>query len=104
MGMGAACMYQGERTTARSYLVGAPANLTILLNATIAKVVFEGKVAKGVKCVDGREYFASKDVVLSAGVRLPQTFSSYEFETKEKLTFLGAQLSTASDALRCWSP
>jgi len=70
MGMGAGCMYEGERTTARSYLVGAPKNLTVLLSATIATVVFggeDGKEAKGVRTVDGREFRARKDVVLSAG-------------------------------------
>lgn len=74
MGMGAACMYKGERTTARSYLQGAPKNLTMLLNGMVEKVIFEGNVAKGVKTVDGREFLARKDVVLSAGVRSLSSF------------------------------
>jgi len=67
MGMGAACMYQGGRTTAASYLENAPSNLTILVNSTVAKVILSGKKAKGIQTVDGKEFFASKDVILSSG-------------------------------------
>ena len=67
MGMGAACMYQGSRTTASSYLENAPSNLTIAVNSTVAKVIMSGKKAKGIKTIDGREYFAKTDVILSGG-------------------------------------
>ena len=67
MGMGAACMYQGARTTAASYLEKAPSNLTIAVNSPIAKVMLSGKKARGVKTIDGKEYFAKKDVILSGG-------------------------------------
>lgn len=67
MGMGAACMYEGARTTAASYLEGAPSNLTIAVNSPVAKVIMSGKKAKGIKTIDGKEYFAKKDVILSGG-------------------------------------
>ena len=67
MGMGAACMYQGTRTTAAAYLENAPSNLTIAVNSTVAKVILSDKKAKGIKTIDGKEYYAKKDVILSGG-------------------------------------
>ncbi|KAG0649714.1 alcohol dehydrogenase [Hyphodiscus hymeniophilus] len=67
MGMGAACMYQGARTTAASYLEDAPSNLTVAVNSPVAKVILSAKTAKGIRTIDGKEYFAEKDVILSAG-------------------------------------
>jgi choline dehydrogenase-like flavoprotein len=67
MGMGAASMYQGSRTTALSYLENAPSNLTIAVNSPVAKVIMSGKQAKGIKTIDGKEYLAKKDVILSGG-------------------------------------
>ena len=67
MGMGAATMYQGRRTTAASYLSNAPPNLTIAVDSTVAKVLMSGKKATGIKTIDRREYCAKKDVVLSGG-------------------------------------
>ena len=67
MGMGAACMYQGARTTAASYLKNAPSNLTVAVNSTVANVLLDGKKAKGIKTIDGKEYFAKRDVILSGG-------------------------------------
>jgi choline dehydrogenase-like flavoprotein len=69
MGMGAGCMYKGARTTASSYLDDAPPNLTIVLNSPSAKVIMDGKKAIGVKTIGGQEYYARRDVILSAGVR-----------------------------------
>jgi hypothetical protein len=57
---GAACMYQGGRTTAASYLKDAPSNLTIAVNSPVAKVILDGKKAKGVKTIEGKEYFAKR--------------------------------------------
>lgn len=68
MGMGASCMYKGARTTASVYLEGAPENFTIVTNSPSAKVLLEGKKAVGVKTIEGKEYRAKKDVILSAGV------------------------------------
>ncbi|KAF4630105.1 hypothetical protein G7Y89_g8033 [Cudoniella acicularis] len=68
MGMGAGCMYQGVRTTASAYLENAPSNLTIMTNSPIAKVILsEDKTAKGVQTIEGQEYYAKKEVILSAG-------------------------------------
>ncbi|KAH6718962.1 glucose-methanol-choline oxidoreductase-like protein [Leptodontidium sp. MPI-SDFR-AT-0119] len=67
MGMGATCAYQGERTTASSYLKDAPSNLTLALNSTVAKVLIDGKKATGIKTVEGKEFFAKNDVILSGG-------------------------------------
>lgn len=71
MGMGATCAYRGSRTTASAYLEDAPSNLTIVLNSHIAKVLMEGKKAVGVETIEGKQYLASKDVVLSGGVSEP---------------------------------
>lgn len=71
MGMGAGCMYDGERTTAADYLNNAPSNLTIMVNSPAAKVLFSGEKATGIKTIDGREFHARHDVVLSLGVSRP---------------------------------
>jgi hypothetical protein len=68
MGMGAASIYKGARITAASFLEDAPTNLTIAVNSPIAKVLLKGKKATGVVTVDGREYRARRDVILSGGV------------------------------------
>lgn len=68
MGLGATCAYKGERTTASSYLRDAPSNLTFALNTTVAKVLINGNKAAGIKTIEGKEFFAKKDVILSGGV------------------------------------
>lgn len=70
MGLGATCAYNGERTTASSYLRDAPSNLTLALNTTVAKVLIDGNKATGIRTVEGKEFFAKKDVILSGGVSL----------------------------------
>lgn len=65
MGMGAACMYNGFRTTASANLEDAPPNLTILLNSPVAKVLLTGNKATGVRTIDRREFEAKRDVILS---------------------------------------
>ncbi|CZT48059.1 related to alcohol oxidase [Rhynchosporium secalis] len=67
MGMGATCAYKGERTTASSYLQLAPSNLEFALNTIVAKVLLDGKKATGIKTVEGKEFFAKKDIILSGG-------------------------------------
>lgn len=71
MGMGATCAYKGERTTATSYLQDAPSNLTFALNSPVAKVLVDAKKATGIKTVEGKEFFAKNDVILSGGVSKP---------------------------------
>jgi len=67
LGLGAACMYKGARTTAASYLENAPDNLTVLTNSPTAKVLFSGKKAMGIRTIEGKEFHAKQGVILSAG-------------------------------------
>jgi choline dehydrogenase-like flavoprotein len=77
MGLGAGCLYNGIRTTASAYLQGAPDNLTIKLQSPVAKVLVDGLKATGVRTVDGREFKAKKDVILSLGVSLTHFLSGH---------------------------
>jgi choline dehydrogenase-like flavoprotein len=66
-------MNEGARTTAASYLLGAGPNLTILTNSLVAKVLFTDKQATGICTVDGQEFYAKRDVILSGGaINTPQ--------------------------------
>lgn len=69
MGMGAACLYEGKRTTASSYLRSPPQNLTIITDSPIAKILLDSssKKATGALTISGVIYRASKEVILSAG-------------------------------------
>jgi choline dehydrogenase-like flavoprotein len=59
--------YKGLRTTSADLLVDAPSNLHILVDTQVARVIFEEKTAIGVTTVDGQNFRATKDVILSAG-------------------------------------
>ncbi|KAF2398039.1 alcohol oxidase [Trichodelitschia bisporula] len=59
--------HQGLRSTAADLLTNAPANLTVVTDAHVARVTFEGTRATGVSLLSGTTYNASKDVILSAG-------------------------------------
>jgi len=67
MGLGASCMYQGSRTTSAAYLENAPSNLTIALNSPVAKVIMSGTKATGVSTIDGKNFYAKRDIILSGG-------------------------------------
>lgn len=67
MGIGSACVYRGERTTASAYLENAPSNLTIRTNSSAAKLITSGKKVIGVKLIDGATFHAKRDVVVSCG-------------------------------------
>ncbi|TEY56256.1 hypothetical protein BOTCAL_0227g00010 [Botryotinia calthae] len=67
MGMGSSCMHDGLRTTASSYLPLMGPRFETILNAPIAKVLFDGNKTIGIRTTDGREYYSRKDVILSAG-------------------------------------
>lgn len=67
MGLGAAGLFNGERTTAYAYLENAPPNLTIVTNAPAAKLLMSGKRATGVKTIDGVTFHARRDVIVSCG-------------------------------------
>jgi choline dehydrogenase-like flavoprotein len=68
MGMGPSCIYNGTRNSASTaYLSSVPPNLTIELNSPVAKVLLSGDSATGVRTIDGRQFHARKDVILSGG-------------------------------------
>ncbi|KAI0136860.1 hypothetical protein BJ170DRAFT_33759 [Xylariales sp. AK1849] len=56
----------GLRSTAKDLLMPQPENLSIITGASVQRVILEGKKAIGVE-TDGKQYFASKEVILSAG-------------------------------------
>ncbi len=68
MGIAMVCIYDGVRVTSSSaYLASPPLNLTVITDAQVDKVILDGKVAVGVKTVDGREFLASNEVIMSCG-------------------------------------
>lgn len=70
MGLGSATLYHGERTTASgAYLSDPPLNLTIKVNAPVARVLFDndGETVIGVQTIAGETFHASKDVIISGG-------------------------------------
>ncbi|KAF2031702.1 alcohol oxidase [Setomelanomma holmii] len=69
MGMGSVCIARGVRaTSASAYLSQPPANLKIVVDAPVARVLFDGqKRAIGVECIDGKCFAAGKEVILSGG-------------------------------------
>jgi choline dehydrogenase-like flavoprotein len=75
MGMGTVSITpDGLRLTAASaYLRHAPANLTIVEDTLVSRVIFENKRAVGVETVSGRTYKAKCEVILSGGaINTPQ--------------------------------
>ncbi|KAJ8129005.1 hypothetical protein O1611_g4624 [Lasiodiplodia mahajangana] len=56
----------GVRSTANDLLTPRPENLTIVTNAAVQRLIVEGTKVLGVE-TKGTRYFASKEVVLSAG-------------------------------------
>lgn len=68
MGMGSVCISKDVRaTSASAYLSSPPSNLRIMVNAPIARVLFNQKRAIGVETIDGRQFRARKEVILSGG-------------------------------------
>ncbi|KAI0095659.1 GMC oxidoreductase [Hypoxylon sp. NC0597] len=57
---------KGVRSTAVDLITPAPENLTIITNSPVQRVILEGKKAIGVES-NGKQYLASKEVILSAG-------------------------------------
>ncbi|KFY02882.1 hypothetical protein O988_01833 [Pseudogymnoascus sp. VKM F-3808] len=58
--------YGGMRSTAADMLLSSPDNLTILADSPVQRLIIEGKKVAGIES-NGKQYFASKDVILSAG-------------------------------------
>ncbi|KAK9418006.1 putative Choline dehydrogenase [Seiridium unicorne] len=59
--------YDGRRSTAADMLDDAPANLHILTESVVHRVLFENKTATGVLLTDGSVIKASKEIIISAG-------------------------------------
>jgi choline dehydrogenase-like flavoprotein len=88
MGMGSVCIYKNQRLTAASaYLARPPPNLSILPNSGVASIVFDGKRAVGVRTIDGRSFFAKKEVIISGGaLNTPQILMLSGVGPQEELT------------------
>jgi choline dehydrogenase-like flavoprotein len=68
MGLGPVCIYKGIRvTSASAYLANPPANLQIVTDALVDKIILENKAAKGVQTADGRYFKARNEVVICGG-------------------------------------
>lgn len=66
--MGSVCIYKGQRLTAASaYLDNPPPNLTIVTDAAVARILFEQRTASGAQTIDGRRFYARKEVIVSGG-------------------------------------
>ncbi|KAJ5773724.1 hypothetical protein N7457_008620 [Penicillium paradoxum] len=57
---------KGKRTTAVDLLLDAPDNLVVVTDSPVQRILLESKKAIGVE-TQGKQYFASRDVILSAG-------------------------------------
>jgi len=92
--MGSVCIAKGIRaTSASAYLSQPPPNLKILVNASVARVLFKNKRADGVECNDGRRLFARKEVILSGGaLNTPQTLKLSGIGPAEELQQHGIAL------------
>jgi choline dehydrogenase-like flavoprotein len=58
--------YKGYRTTAADLLEDASSNLTIITDAQVERILFEGKKTTGIRA-NGQDFLASKEVILCAG-------------------------------------
>ncbi|KAK7747091.1 hypothetical protein SLS62_009247 [Diatrype stigma] len=58
--------HEGLRTTAKDLVTPRPSNLTIVTGSPVQRLVLDGKKIIGVES-EGERYFASKEVILSAG-------------------------------------
>lgn len=87
MGLGSMSIYKGQRVTAAdAYLLHPPPNLTIVSNAVAAKIICKDKKAVGVKTVDGRGFYARKEVIVSAGaLNTPQILMLSGIGSQEEL-------------------
>lgn len=93
-GMGMACVYKDQRlTSASTYLVQPPPNLTIITSAHVARIILEGKRATGVLTIDDRMFSAKKEVIISAGaLNTPQTLQLSGIGPSEDLTKHGIDI------------
>ncbi|KAM0803866.1 glucose-methanol-choline oxidoreductase [Usnea florida] len=67
MSVGQICALDGRRITAsNAFLSAAPANLTIITNAAVEKILFEGRKAVGVR-IPEKTIYVRQEVIISAG-------------------------------------
>ena len=106
MGMGTVSITpDGQRLTAASaYLRDVPANLTIVGDTLVSRVIFENKRAVGVETVSGKMYRAKCEVIISGGaINTPQLLllsgigpaeelSQHGIEQVQELSMLGQNL------------
>jgi choline dehydrogenase-like flavoprotein len=59
--------YKGIRSTSADALIGAPANLHVLIDTEVARVVFECKRAVGIGTFKDQTIYANKEIILSCG-------------------------------------
>ena len=87
MGMGSVCIHEGQRLTASiAYLSQPPSNLTICTDSAVAKVLFTGQKATGVKTTDGRIFYSEKEVIISGGaINTPKILMLSGVGPKEEL-------------------
>ena len=56
-----------RQSSAISYLGNKPSNLTILTGKHVAKILFDGRRAVGLQCLDGGKIFADREVIVCQG-------------------------------------
>ncbi|GAD98413.1 glucose-methanol-choline (gmc) oxidoreductase [Paecilomyces variotii No. 5] len=67
VGVGPATSWNGLRTTASTaFLEEKPSNIHILTGKLVTQIIFDGKMAKGVRSYN-EEYIATREVILCAG-------------------------------------
>ena len=91
--------HKGRRSTAQDLLVPCPENLTILTGSPVQRVLLEGKKAIGVEA-NGKQYFASKEVILSAGaLDTPRILMHSGIGPKDQLEQFGIPVVQSSPAI-----
>lgn len=94
MGMGTVSIHNGHRITAAStYVKHRSSNLFVKTDSLVARVVFHDNRAIGVVTSDGREYRATKEVILAGGaINTPQTLLLSGVGPKDELDRHGITL------------
>jgi choline dehydrogenase-like flavoprotein len=66
LAVGPSTLSRGYRTTATDLLEDVPSNLTIITDAQVERILFEGKRATGIRA-NNRDFLAGKEIILCAG-------------------------------------
>ena len=56
-------VYKGVRFTSADALIGSPDNLHVMVDTEVARVLFEGTRAIGIKTLAGQTFYADKEVI-----------------------------------------